>query len=61
MAVILDPLSFGATGVRSADDTRLVLEANGVITYVVHQGDKTKADAKAREHAIATAAAAAKK
>ncbi len=43
VAVILDPISFGATGVRSAEDTRLLLEANGVITYVVHQGDNLTA------------------
>jgi uncharacterized protein (DUF58 family) len=39
IAVILDPLSFGATDARSVDQTQLLLEANGVITYVVHQGD----------------------
>jgi uncharacterized protein (DUF58 family) len=43
VAVVLDPISFGATGVRSGDDTRLLLEANGVITYVVHQGDNLTA------------------
>ncbi len=39
VGVVLDPPSFGASGTRGADATRLLLEANGVITYVVHQGD----------------------
>ena len=43
IAVIIDPQSFGATGVRSADETRAVLEANGLITYAVYQGDNLTA------------------
>ncbi len=42
IAVVLDPVSFGASA-RSADETQLLLEANGVITYVVRQGDNLTA------------------
>src|SRR5258708_5387121 len=38
IAVLLDPQSFGTMEVRSADETRDILEANGVMTYTLHQG-----------------------
>src|SRR5579859_585830 len=39
VAVVVDAQSFGAVNVRSSDDTRLLLEAGGVPTYGVRQGD----------------------
>jgi uncharacterized protein (DUF58 family) len=39
VVVLLDPPSFGAENVRSADETRRLLEGNGIITYVLRQGD----------------------
>jgi uncharacterized protein (DUF58 family) len=39
IAVVLDAASFGATNVRSVEDTRVLLEASGVITYAVRNGD----------------------
>jgi len=43
VAIVIDAQSFGAVGVRSLDETRAVLEANGVITYGVRQGDNLTA------------------
>jgi uncharacterized protein (DUF58 family) len=44
VAVVMDALSFGAyEGVRSLDETRMLLEASGVITYGVRQGDNLTA------------------
>lgn len=39
IAVLMDPLSFGATQIRGATETSVLLESVGVITYVIHQGD----------------------
>jgi uncharacterized protein (DUF58 family) len=39
VAVLLDAASFGGAGVRPAEETRLVLENNGVLTYIVRLGD----------------------
>lgn len=43
IAVALDPLSFGATGVRSGEETRARLEGMGALTYLVRQGDDLSA------------------
>lgn len=43
VAVVMDPTSFGATDVRDVDETRALLEGNGVITYAVRQGDNLTA------------------
>jgi len=43
VAIVIDAQSFGAEGVRGADETRAILEANGVITYGVAQGDNLTA------------------
>ncbi|MBX3062527.1 MAG: DUF58 domain-containing protein [Anaerolineae bacterium] len=43
IAVIFDPHSFGNTEVRSGNDTRILLEAAGVITYLIRQGDDLSA------------------
>jgi uncharacterized protein (DUF58 family) len=42
VAALLDANSFGGS-VRPAEDTRLLLESNGVITYIVRQGDDISA------------------
>jgi uncharacterized protein (DUF58 family) len=43
IAVALDPVSFGATGVRSGEETRTRLEGMGALTYLVRQGDDLSA------------------
>jgi len=43
VAVLLDAQSFGATDVPPVEETRAILEASGVITYVVRQGDNITA------------------
>ncbi|HVO43752.1 MAG TPA: DUF58 domain-containing protein [Aggregatilineales bacterium] len=43
VVVLLDPPSFGATEVRSADETCKLLDASGVITYVLKQDDNITA------------------
>ncbi|MEP7287245.1 MAG: DUF58 domain-containing protein [Chloroflexota bacterium] len=43
VAIVMDPYSFGEDSVRSIDETQKLLEANGVLTYIVHQGDNLTA------------------
>jgi uncharacterized protein (DUF58 family) len=43
IAVIFDPHSFGDTSVRRGEETRLLLEAAGVITYLILHGDDLSA------------------
>jgi uncharacterized protein (DUF58 family) len=39
IAVVLDAASFGATDARPIEETRIMLESSGVITYAVRNGD----------------------
>lgn len=39
VAIIMEPWSFGGGHVRRGEETRLLLEGNGVITYMIRQGD----------------------
>jgi uncharacterized protein (DUF58 family) len=39
IAIVLDPISFGATGVRTGEETRLRLQSAGAVTYLIRQGD----------------------
>ncbi len=43
IAIIIDPISFGAGHVRGGEETRRLLEGGGVITYLVCQEDNLTA------------------